>query len=357
MAIIATGNYTIVDYNDAPMLYGWINVTGSKTQGYTPDSDSYIPDFTKTPLQLTACLFVSGTSEDLLDHPDGIISSMKWSVTNSKGVTNVIPGATQRTYLVDKNLTDDTGKNYTFNCVYTQPSSMLSLPVSVSVEINKVVNGTGIADAVIIAPNGNVFKNDNFAHLPAECQLWCGSSVNTEVTASNFKWWKMDPSGTGGGHGVGNGWKSIVSGTSGYTITFTSNKSIISIPKSDVMSSETYMCTVQDSCDEKIYKETISFLDTTDPILVSFDSPGGDVFKNGVGQTVLTAMLFQNGQQVDSAGTKYTYKWFKYNKNGDLVDKNGDVVSDASIPYASGHQLQVTHEDVQEKATFRCDIS
>ena len=354
MSVIATGNYTIIDYNDAPLLNGWINAQGSKTQGYVPDSHQYIPDYTVTPLRLTACLFSAGTSVDLLDNPEGIITNMQWEVTNSKGITNDIDSANSRYYSVNVNLTDDTSKVYSFKCDYTQPSSRLTIPVKISIDINKVVNGTGIADAVILAPQGNVFKNSNSVSLNAECQLWYGSAIVTTLTSNSFKWWKMDSTGNGGSHGVGEGWREITNGTNGYVIEFRDNTSIITIPRDDVFSSAVYMCTVEYS--GGVYKETIVFLDTTDPILVTIDSTGGSIFKNGIGSTVLTAMLFQNGTQIDSDGTRYSYKWYKYDRNGNLVDKN-DSITNGDKPYATGKTLEVTEDDVFEKATFRVDIS
>lgn len=362
MSVIATGSYTIIDYNDAPLLNGWISVTGSKTQGFTPDSNSYVPDYTQTPLRLTASLFSAGNSSDLLDSPEGIISNMKWKVTDSKGTTNDLVGEVTRNYSVNKNLTDDTSKTYTFCCDYTQPASHLSIPVEISVDINKVINGTGISDAVILAPSGNIFKNNNANKLTAECQLWVGSIVDPMITAANFKWWKMDASGVGGGHGIGAGWTELKNNVNGYLIEFRNLTSIITIPSSDVFSSAVYMCTVQDSChSNQIYKETIAFLDTTDPIYLQFESTGGNVFKNGKGSTDITAILIQNGVEIDADGTKYTYSWYKYDKNGDIVTPTGKVIpremKASATPIFVGKKINVTDADVDEKATFKCDIS
>lgn len=357
---IATGQFTITDYNDAPIINSWISANNSKTQGYSPDNDDYVPDYAKTPMTLTASLFISGTSVDILDAPDGIITNMKW-YTNVKGVETAIPNATTRSYTVNTNLVNEADREYVFKCDFTQDSTGLTVPVRSTITINKVINGTGIADAVIIAPSGNVFKNANKATLPAECQLWFGSAVANDVTANSFKWWKMDGSGTGGSHGVGAGWKEIITAQNGYTIEFVTatHTSTITIPRADVFSSAVYMCTVQDPASKKIFKETINFLDTTDPIYVEIVSPGGNVFKNNQGSTILTAKVYQNGIEIDSAtsGTnKYTYKWYKYDKDGNAVDAK-NVRQETRAAIFTGKQLSVTHEDVLIKATFLCEIS
>lgn len=358
MPAIATGSYTIIDYNDAPLLNGWISVQGSKTQGFTPDTGIFVPDYTVTPLRLTASLFAAGTSTDLLDHPEGVISNIKWAVTNSAGTRNDITGATSRVYSINTNLTSDDSKTYIFMCDYQQPITRLSIPIEISVDICKVVNGTGIADAVIVAPNGNIFKNENVSQLTVECQLWSGSTIDTDVNESNYLWWKMDPNGKGGSHNIGTGWTKLISGTNGYIITYRNATSVLTIPRSDVVSSEVYMCTIYcpSPGHKQVYKETINILDVTDPILVSINSTGGSVFKNGIGSTIFTAMLFQNSEQIDSAGTKYTYNWYKYDKNGQMVNKAGEF-SDGSTPYMTGKSINITSDDVFEKATFRCDIS
>lgn len=357
---IATGQFTITDYNDAPIINSWISANNSKTQGYSPDNDAYTPDYTKTPMLLKASVFVSGTSVDILDAPTGIISNMKW-YTNVNGTEQPISNATTRTCTVNTNLINEHSREYIFKCDYHQDSTGLTVPVRASIEINKVINGSGIADAIIIAPLGNVFKNGTTQTLPAECQLWFGSAVANDVTSNSFKWWKMDGLGTGGSHGVGEGWTAVVNGQKGYVITFNANTktSVITIPKSDVASSAVYMCTVEDPSTRKIFKETINFLDTTDPIYVEIFSPGGNVFKNNQGSTLLTAKVYQNGIEIDSStsgSNKYTYTWYQYDKDGNPVNRQMQrIQTRASI--ATGKQLQVTHEDVLVKATFLCEIS
>ena len=357
---IATGQFTITDYNDAPILTSWISTNNSKTQGYSPDNDDYTPDYKVTPMTLKASLFISGTSVDILDSPTGIVSDMKWFVI-SNGTETQLTSFTNRTCTVNTNLVNENARQYVFKCNYTQASTGLTVPVRAVIDINKVINGTGIADAIIMAPSGNIFKNGDKTTLTAECQLWFGSSVANDVTANSFKWWKMDGNGKGGSHGIGAGWSAIVSGQSGYTINFASSThtSVLTIPKGAVDSSAVFMCTVEDPASKKIFKETINFLDTTDPIYVEIFSPGGNVFKNNVGSTVLTAKVYQNGVEIDSSlsgSNKYTYTWYQYDKDGNPVDRKRNVLQSRAA-VATGKQLQVTHEDVEVKATFLCEIS
>lgn len=51
------------------------------------------------------------------------------------------------------------------------------------------------------------------------------------------------------------------------------------------------------------FYDVCTFIDNSDPLQVIITSTGGDIFKNGVGTTVLTAVCYQAGAEVDAAGT------------------------------------------------------
>ena len=74
-------------------------------------------------------------------------------------------------------------------------------------------------------------------------------------------------------------------------------------------------------------------------------STGGDVFKNGQGSTVLTAVVYQAGAEIDAEG-KGTYTWTKYNKDGAIDTTWGTSGS------KTGKTLSVSTSDVTTKATF-----
>ena len=60
----AQGQFTIIDYNDALTLTGYIGANLAKTQMYNPDNDTYSPDWSSTNLVLTPSLYVIGTITD-----------------------------------------------------------------------------------------------------------------------------------------------------------------------------------------------------------------------------------------------------------------------------------------------------
>ena len=79
-------------------------------------------------------------------------------------------------------------------------------------------------------------------------------------------------------------------------------------------------------------------------------STGGDVFKNGQGSTVLTAVCYQAGAEIDADG-KGTYTWTKYNKDGAIDTSWGTSGS------KTGKTLSVSNTDVDTKATFMCVVT
>ena len=52
----AQGQFTIIDYNDALTLTGYIGSNLAKTQMYNPDNGSYTPDWKTKNLVLTPCM-------------------------------------------------------------------------------------------------------------------------------------------------------------------------------------------------------------------------------------------------------------------------------------------------------------
>ena len=60
----AQGQFTIIDYNDALTLTGYIGSNHPKTQMYNPDNASYTPNWASTNLVLTPSLYVIGTTTD-----------------------------------------------------------------------------------------------------------------------------------------------------------------------------------------------------------------------------------------------------------------------------------------------------
>lgn len=80
---------------------------------------------------------------------------------------------------------------------------------------------------------------------------------------------------------------------------------------------------------------------------IEIQSLNGNTFKNGSGSTTLTAKAFQAGLEVDADGQMYTYKWFKFDSQGNMITLWG-----GSTDYRTGKSMSVTSLDIDSMATF-----
>lgn len=353
---IATGQISIIDYNDALTLTGFIGSNHPKTQMYNPDNSGYTPNWTSTNLVLTPSLYKLGTTTDIITNAE--VTGVKWfEAGSSTAITSTgnyaLSGTKSHILTIKANvLAGLPAKDWICEVTYRDSTTNLDLVHKMSISFSRVVNGGGIADAIAWATDGNVFKNSSVTSLKAQCDLWRGSVVdNTSVT---YQWYQQDSSiVTDQGGGIG--WRKLTE-TANVTTGVTTNT--LMVFAGAVSSFATFKCIIKDTDSasntyNQTFVDTISFIDNSDPIQVSVTSTGGDVFKNGVGSTTLTAKLFQAGNEIDSSGTKYTYKWFKYDKNGNLVSNFGGT----GVNYKTGKTLAVGDADVDVKATFSVEIS
>jgi len=154
-------------------------------------------------------------------------------------------------------------------------------------------------------------------------------------------------SSTGYDADFGVGWRKLANTTGKYSGATTAT---ITIYAAAVESYGVFRCCAKDTdtasatYNSKFY-DVCTFIDNSDPLQVVITSTGGDVFKNGEGSTVLTAVCYQAGVEVDAAGSG-TYTWTKYDKNGNIDTTWGTSGS------KTGKTLSVANTDVDTKATF-----
>lgn len=350
----AQGQFTIIDYNDALTLTGYIGSNLAKTQMYNPDNGSYTPDWKTKNLVLTPSLYVIGTTADQIATAN--VTSVKWYVGDSNtaitaGTNYGLSGAKSHILTVKANVMAELpGIDYRCVITYKDESTGLSLTHPLTISFSRVVNGSGIVDLLVTTPNGNVFKNEEVASLTAKAELWRGSTV--DGTKVSYKWAVMDGSitsttSTGYDADFGIGWRKLSDASGQYAGTATAT---LTIYAAAVNSYAVFKCCAQDtdsasaSYNTKFF-DVATFIDNSDPLQIIVTSTGGDVFKNGQGTTVLTAVCYQAGSEVDAAGNG-SYTWTKYNKDG-VVDTSWGTNGSKT-----GKTLSVSSADVDTKATF-----
>ncbi|MDD4291079.1 MAG: hypothetical protein PHX51_02415 [Clostridia bacterium] len=350
----AQGQFTIIDYNDALTLTGYIGSSLAKTQMYNPDNGTYNPNWASTNLVLTPSLYVIGTTTDQIT--SSAVTSVKWYQGNSTtAITSTgnyaLSGAKSHILTVKANIMAGV-PGVDFRCVitYKDDSTGLSITHPLSISFSRVVNGGGIVDLIVTTPSGNVFKNNEVNTLTAKAELWRGSTVDT--TNVTYKWAIMDSSvtsSTSSGYDAafGVGWRKLTDTTGKYTGTTTATMTVYAAA---VDSYAVFRCIATDSDSasntyNSNFTDVATFIDNADPIQVVITSTGGDIFKNGQGSTVLSALVYQAGVEIDTAG-QGSYAWTKYNKDGAIDTTWGTNGS------KTGKTLSVSTTDVATKATF-----
>jgi len=362
VAVLATSQFTVIDYNDALSLTGYIGSNKPSTQVYNPDNGSFSPDWTVSPyMVLTPSLFIMGTATDII--ASNAVQSIKWFDSTAPtvelvngttyGLTAFTAGQNRALTIKQNVLTGAVlSKDYIVEIVYKDPSTLLNLTYKTSMALGRVTNGGGITNAVVTAPQGNIFKNGGGGTLTALAELWRGNL--TDATTVTYQWYKQNTA-VVVDEGAGLGWDKLDAttnfGTTGYTT------ATLTIPNTAVANIEVFKCIIKDTDSlsntfNQSFIQTIVFIDQTDPIQVSITSTGGDVFKNGVGSSVLTAKVFQAGAEIDVAGSGRVYKWYKFDKNSVLVTNWGG----AGINYKTGKTLTIGDVDVDTKATFSVEV-
>lgn len=158
-----------------------------------------------------------------------------------------------------------------------------------------ITDGATSVYAVCWTPQGNTIRNAG-GNVTAECDLYVGGTLTT--TGVTYLWYQL----------ISGTWTALTSAVAGY------NTNTLTITPSLVTSTSSFQC--QATYNGTTYKDVVSISDLTDPIVISILSDTGTVFKNGQGTKNVTAKVYQNGTEIDSAGTAYAYYWSLTDQNG-----------------------------------------
>lgn len=346
MSAIATGRIKIVDYNDALSLTGYISSNHPKNQTYDPDNNSYTPNWKTNNLVLTPTLNKLGSTANIITSSN--VKSVKWYLNGSttalsSGGNYILSGAKSHIVTINDNVMNNSDKLLLMcTVVYTDNTTGLDIEHKSSIEFSKFTNGSGVADAVAWAPEGNTFKNGEVDSLVAECYLMKNGIKQTQNLT--YQWYYNDPT-SNEDQGAGEGWVKIDATTPGVT---GHNTSKLTIESSAIEDVQNFKCLINDASRATgAYFDTVAFSNNEDPINISITSTGGDVFKNNIGSTNLTARLFRGTKELDTSGTAYIYRWEKYDDDG-IVDSSFNK---------TGKTITVTTDNVDVSATFLVKIS
>nr|DAR94922.1 MAG TPA: tail protein [Caudoviricetes sp.] len=126
------------------------------------------------------------------------------------------------------------------------------------------------------------------------------------------------------------------------------------VSKANIGTSGRALITVQAIVKGEVVEfQDITFSTVSDgisPILTVIHSTNGDTFKNNVIQTRVTAKLYRNDEEIDTAGEGFKYSWTKTLANGNIDTEW------SKKPQARMKSFDITNEDVVNRATFSVSI-
>jgi hypothetical protein len=152
MAIMASGQLTLVDINDSKQLQAYLNSSQPKTQIFNPNGSTYTPHWPTSKPVLTPQMFIAGTSTDIM----ASAKSTKWFIDGveiTASTTDYTLAASGiKTLTINTNvLAAVNSKLFTCEVVYTDTATNFDVSARAEIEFVKVsagTNGAGGANAI-----------------------------------------------------------------------------------------------------------------------------------------------------------------------------------------------------------------
>ena len=370
MGIIAAGQITVVDLSDAPVLNAFITASKPTTQVYSQTSGSYNPSYASTPQALTLNLTKAGSTASIV----GGISSVHWYVVDGASKTEItskqntaneyVSGNHSETLTTKLNVDANKGsKRYEASGTWRDP--LTGLDVQFSADIDLFVTQIGKESQVlnVYAGNGTTFRNNTPASLTVNADLYRGNVPTNDN--KQFKFFYQDTSVTsdrapGYDADGGIGWHLCSRTTTGQTpnvepTATTASQGVLTVTSAAVVNAQSFKAVCINKSGTFNGTKTsglCTLVDMSDPYSLMIDSSAGNIFKNSQGTTTLKALLYRNGEELDTGGTGKTYKWTKFDKNG-VMDANFGGSGNA---YKTGKSITVNASEIAAKANYKCEV-
>lgn len=368
MAIISSGQITIIDLYDAPSLNAWISASQPTTQTYNNTTQVFSPNYTNTAQVLTLNLTKAGSSTTLLGTN---VSSIKWTkrvgtttteVTSTTTTHNEYKSGTSHSVLTTKANTDKDKATavWVAEGTWTDPDTKLPVSFSASIDLNVIQLAKASIIANMYAPDGDFFRNNTPASLKINADLYKDGALSKG--SRKYKWFVSDSSlGSSEDSDAGSGWRKIIatSGSTGAVANYgfdveTTSQGVLTVYPDAIVNSQTFLVVITDNEGGTLgtkVKQYLTLKDLDDPIMVIIDSSDGNILKNGAGRTTLEARLWRNGVEIDTGGKGYTYKWYRW-ENNEAVEGFGGT----GIKFRTGKTLDVGSDIVNTKTTFKVEV-
>ena len=385
MAIVSTGQITIVDTNDARPITAYMTTNPGTQQVYNPDSavqftPSWFTANGNTGIQLTPKVFVGGATgaddvTNLLTNRKFCLSVGGTTLANATTSTDFVndTGAAvstpftivanaSNTYLRIKGNLKDSVASFVvyFEGDYTDPSTGLVTHVIASITLNTVKTGS---NAVYINLRGDTSIEQSTGSTKSVVAIAADliRAGGIDTNGLTYKWYAVNAGSQVAtnlsGYATKYGTKSVAApavptatGTDlgvGIPIAGSGNSNnTLVISEAAVVDQDVLRVDITDA-DAKTYSAYFTVFDISDPYDLKLISSTGDKLQNGQGNTSITPLVYYGSSKVANL-TGWTFTWYFYDKNG----KRAAFVNTAKISTAGG--AGITANGTGTSASFSC---
>lgn len=144
MAIVASGQISLIDLNDSKQLQLFVGADQPKTQIYNPNDGSYTPNWSTVKPVLTPQLFLAGSSTDIIGQADSIDwyeSGSSTAIVSNTDYTLATSGV--KTLTINTNiLSSKNSQLFICEVKYTDPDTGFQITSKADFEFVKVTNGS-----------------------------------------------------------------------------------------------------------------------------------------------------------------------------------------------------------------------
>lgn len=317
MAIVSTGQITIVDNNDARPITAYITASNGVQQIYSKDESTVtsVPNWATTPNVLTAKVYVGGATGSI--DVTSTLTNKKWSA-DTVGSTSLGSG-TSLTINTNLDPAITAQKVYFFEGDYTDPTTGLVSHVIAQISLSVVKTGT---NAVYVLPRGTmaILESDtstkNVAAITVDLVRAAGVDTSgitykfyeangaTQITTSQSTKYGMKTVGTGNPTGSSTDIGQNLPASGAW-----STHDTLVIHESAVSDIGVFRAEAKDA-DGNIYQCYFTVYDVSDPYETKIISTAGDKLQNGVGSTNLYPQVYNGSTLLSVANTSaWTFVW------------------------------------------------
>ncbi len=336
----ARGQVTIVDLNDAKQVQLVMDIK-YPVQMYNPDTKVFTPNFGSDNNVVTPKVYVTGNGTNLVSKLTALIYRVGDTVINAGQTSGQYTAAAISAggaLTIKGNITGNS-LPIKIAAIYHDDETGQDTTLEAQGFVVKTANAGALFQVILTQPKGNSFDaGNNISTLTAEAKCYRGGTQDTD--GITYKWYSLNLK--------TQAWELLSTG-----IATAAGVSTLTVKADDVLNVQTFKVEAQDGTDRS--EAIVTFEDRTDPYTVELFSPTGLQIKNGQGSTTLCARVYRGTEKIEDEATatkKFTYTWTKFDKNGTKSNFAG-----TSSAQKTGNPLVVSANDINQKATFYCEVS